>query len=210
MNMIAFANSRWNLSISHLKCAITITWIWWHSFAPTCEMNNIIMHTCSHGDLFMSTCKTLMMTCNIIILTYNILISHSHIVMLHVKIIMLHVDIKKLHVNIIMFHVDIIYLACREQKYTTILTTYNSDSSTENVYLQYMHRVWRSCFRFPPFSLAANHTGIEKSKGCYQTLVRDNQIKDDVFSVCSLATLPTESHDRGDLYYTPCNELRNE
>ena len=49
------------------------------------------------------------------------------------------------------------YLACREQKYAIILTTYKDDSFTENVYLQYMHRVWRSCLRFPPFSLAANH-----------------------------------------------------
>ena len=34
---------------------------------------------------------------------------------------MLHVDINKSHVDIIMLHVDIIYLACRGQKYATIV-----------------------------------------------------------------------------------------
>ena len=36
---------------------------------------------------------------------------------------MLHVDINKSHVNIVISHVDIIYLACRGQKYATIITS---------------------------------------------------------------------------------------
>ena len=32
-----------------------------------------------------------------------------------------YVDINKSHVNIIMLHTDIIYLACKRQKYATIL-----------------------------------------------------------------------------------------
>ena len=39
----------------------------------------------------------------------------------HVNIIMLKVDIDKLHVDIILLHVDIIYLACRRQRYVTIV-----------------------------------------------------------------------------------------
>ena len=39
---------------------------------------------------------------------------------------MLHVDINKSHVNIIMLHVDIIYLACRWQKYATIVNLLKS------------------------------------------------------------------------------------
>ena len=34
---------------------------------------------------------------------------------------MLLCDLNKLHVNIIKMHVDIIYLACRRQKYATIV-----------------------------------------------------------------------------------------
>ena len=35
---------------------------------------------------------------------------------------MVHVDINKSHVNIIMLQFDIIYLACRGQKYATIVS----------------------------------------------------------------------------------------
>ena len=48
-------------------------------------------------------------------------ISHADITMLHVDITMLHADITMLHADIIMLHVDITYLACRGQKYDTIV-----------------------------------------------------------------------------------------
>ena len=69
----------------------------------------------------MLTYNIIMLTCNKIKSHVNIIISHVNIFMLHVNIIMLHVDINKSHVNIIMLHVDIIYLACRGQKYATIV-----------------------------------------------------------------------------------------
>ena len=78
----------------------------------------------------MSTCDLLINKShvNIIMLHVDITKSHVDIIMLHVDInkshvdiIMLHVDINKSHVNIIILYVDIIYLACRGQKYATII-----------------------------------------------------------------------------------------
>ena len=64
-----------------------------------------------------------MSTCNINMFTCDLFINKSHVDInkSHVNIIMLHVDMNKSHVNIIMLHVDIIYLACRGQKYATIV-----------------------------------------------------------------------------------------
>ena len=52
----------------------------------------------------------------------NLILVYVDINNSHVNIIMMHVDINKSHVYIIMLHVDIISLACRGQKYTTILS----------------------------------------------------------------------------------------
>ena len=65
----------------------------------------------------------------------DIIMLHVDINKLHVHIIMLHVDINKLHVHIIMLHVDIIYLACRGQKYATIVLI----SSNSRIVLLYLN-----------------------------------------------------------------------
>ena len=69
---------------------------------------------------------------------------------------MLHVDINKSHVNIIISHGDIIYLACKGQKYATILYMYSciyitrdrsfinikeENNQSNNAFPEYIHAI---------------------------------------------------------------------
>ena len=116
----------WELNIRKKTSQNTNSGLWWYSFAPYmqdifCQDATYLCWYALHYVTYVDLQTWFQSHVTIIILHVNIIILHVDIIMLHANIIILHVDLNKSHVNMIILHVEIIYLACRRQKYATIL-----------------------------------------------------------------------------------------